>query len=178
VISIGVTGHRSLSDIDTISILVDEALNKIVTAFGERSLQIISPLAKGADRLVVWRAFSNYDTQLVVPLPLALSEYLLDFPSETSQTEFLTLLAKAEQVIELPYAGSREACYQSAGMFVLNHCDVLIAIWNGMPAGGVGGTGEIVSEARNRRLPIAWVHTSDHNKERITFENFLQERND
>ena len=176
-LSIGVSGHRNINDTEKVSILVDKALNKIVTTFDERPLQIISPLAEGADRLVVWRAFATYDIQLIVPLPFALSEYMHDFSSITSQAEFLTLLKEASRIIELPYAGTREDGYLAAGIYVLDHSDVLISIWDGKPAQGVGGTGEIVKKARNRKLPIVWVHTSDHDKERVTYENFDQEEN-
>ena len=35
---------------------------------------------------------------------------------------------------------------------------MLIALWDGQAAQGQGGTGEIVAEARQLALPIAWVH--------------------
>ena len=44
---------------------------------------------------------------------------------------------------------------------MLNHCDVLITVWDGQGAQGVGGTGGIVAEARKKNMPIAWVHAGN-----------------
>jgi hypothetical protein len=40
---------------------------------------------------------------------------------------------------------------------VLRHSDVLLAVWDGMPARGPGGTGAIVAAARTMGLPLLWV---------------------
>jgi hypothetical protein len=50
---------------------------------------------------------------------------------------------------------------ESAGLYVLVHCDVLLAVWDGRGAQGRGGTGGIVAEARRRGLPLAWVHAGN-----------------
>jgi hypothetical protein len=174
-VAVGVSGHRVLRDIEGVCDLIDAALEVIVTTHGDVTPRIISPLAEGADRLVAVRALDKLNASLVVPLPLPVSEYLRDFDTPESKAVFLRLLERAEEVIELPNAGSREQCYLAAGLYVLNHCDVLIAVWDGEPARGTGGTAEIVHEARRLGLPIAWVHTSNRDPERITYENFKQE---
>jgi hypothetical protein len=35
---------------------------------------------------------------------------------------------------------------------------VLLAVWDGRPARGLGGTGDVVARARRQGLPLAWVH--------------------
>jgi hypothetical protein len=164
-VAIGVSGNRDLIDLAAVSNAVDKALRKILTTFGENSLQVVSPLAEGADRVVVWRAMAYYSVRLVVPLPLEISDYLLDFKSTSSKAAFKTLLEQADQVIELPAEDTREACYLAAGMYVLDHSDVLIAVWDGEPARGIGGTAEIVAEARQRGMPIAWVQVIEREQE-------------
>ena len=159
-IAVGVSGHRNLQDLEIVSNAVDEALREILAAFGDNSLQVISPLAEGADRLVAWRAMANYSVCLIVPLPLEMSDYMLDFNSRASRSEFSTLIAQADRVFELPEAETREAAYLASGMYVLDHSDVLIAVWDGEPARGTGGTAEIVAEARRRGMPIAWVQVA------------------
>jgi len=57
--------------------------------------------------------------RLIVPLPLLQADYMQDFTTDASKSEFLALLQKAEQVITLPPAGSREAAYEAAGAFCL-----------------------------------------------------------
>jgi len=164
-IVIGVSGHRNLPDIQPISKAIDEVLCTILAAYGDGPLQVISPLADGADRVVVWRALAKYSVHLVVPLPLETSDYMLDFKSISSKTEFTTLLDQANQIIELPAEDTRDACYLAAGMYVLDHSNVLIAVWDGMPARGTGGTAEIVAEARRRGMPMAWVQVARSERE-------------
>jgi hypothetical protein len=164
-VAIGVSGHRDLINLAAVSNAVDKALKKIITTFGENSLQVISPLAEGADRVVVWRAMAYYSVRLVVPLPLEISDYMLDFKSTSSKAAFKILLEQADQVIELPAEDTREACYLAAGMYVLDHSDVLIAVWDGEPARGIGGTAKIMAEARRRGMPIAWVQVIGREQE-------------
>jgi len=159
-VAVGVSGHRVLTHLQAVCNAVDEALREILAAFGDDSLQVISPLAEGADRVIVWRAMANYSVRLIVPLPLEMSEYMLDFKSISSKAEFITVLEQADQVFELPAEDTREACYLASGMYVLDHSDVLIAVWDGEPARGRGDTAEIVTEARKRGMPIAWVQAA------------------
>jgi len=164
-VAVGVSGHRDLTDLAAVSNAVDKALNKILTTFGGNSLQVISPLVEGADRVVAWRSMANYSVHLVVPLPLEMSDYMLDFKSISSKAEFITLLEQADQIIELPAEDTRETCYLAAGMYTLDHSDVLIAVWDGAPARGIGGTAEIVAQARRRGMPMAWVQVAERERE-------------
>ena len=174
-VAVGVSGHRVLGDIEGVCDLIDTALEVIATAHADVNLRIISPLAEGADRMVAQQALDKLNASLVVPLPLPVSEYLQDFNTPESKAEFLRLLERAEEVLLLPNAGSREQCYLAAGMYVIKQCDILIVVWDGQPSRGTGGTAEIVHEARKLGLPIVWVHTSKRDPERITYENFNQE---
>ena len=159
-VAVGVSGHRNLPDLEAVANAIDEVLCAIIAAFGDGPLQVISPLAEGADRVVVWRAMANYSVRLVVPLPLEMSDYMDDFKSISAKAEFTTLLEQAENIFELPAEDTREACYLAAGKYVLEHSDVLIAVWDGTSARGMGGTAEIVDEARRRSMPIAWVQVA------------------
>jgi len=77
--------------------------------------------------------------------------------------DFRDLLAAASargEIVELN--GSREApeeAYLAVGRFVLRNCELVVAIWDGEPARGVGGTGEIVAEAGERGIPIVHIDT-------------------
>ena len=167
-VSIGVSGHRSLVNLEAITDAVDEALSEILTCFGANSLQVISPLAEGADRVVVWRAMAKLSVRLVVPLPLEISAYMVDFKSISSKAEFTTLLEQADQVFVLPPGDTREAGYLAAGKYVLDHSDMIIAVWDGATARGMGGTAEIVAEARRREMPIAWVQVPERESESVS----------
>jgi hypothetical protein len=156
---IGVTGHRFLAEVPKLQAGVDLALARIEAAYPGEDCSVLSSLAEGADRLVVERVLVYRPAaRLIVPLPLPLDDYLQDFASAASRQAFLGWLGLAGEIIPPTPATSREDAYRSAGRYVLDHCDVLIVLWDGQEAQGKGGTGEIVDLARQRGLPLAWVH--------------------
>ncbi len=158
---VGVTGHRFLADVDRVSAGVDEALTHIQDAFPARTLNIMSSLAEGADRLVATRALARPGVTLEAVLPLPPDEYVRDFATEDSRQEFSALLEQAARIVSMPPAPSRAAAYDAAGRFILDRCEALIAVWDGKEAQGQGGTGAIVAEARRRGLPLAWIHAGN-----------------
>lgn len=155
-ISIGVTGHRYLVEVEKISAAIDQSIARI-EAIGNPTVQLISTISEGAERLVIQRVLARSRSELVAVLPLKKEEYLQDFESEASRTEFLNLLDKAKQIVNLPPTATREQAYAAAGIYVLDHSDLLIAIWDGQDAQGPGGTGEVAQEARRRGMPLAWI---------------------
>lgn len=183
-ITIGVTGHRILTDAELINAGIDTALDHIEKRFPGENLAVMSSLAEGADRLAAHRVLSRPNAKLIAPLPFSQEDYETDFEAEGSKAEFRKLLSRAAEVIELKLPARRDEAYEAAGLYVLDHCDVLLAVWDGRDAQGRGGTGEIVSHARERNLPIAWVHAGNRKagtnepttlgseQGTVTFENF------
>lgn len=159
VIIVGVTGHRVLIEEEKVRQGVDRALNQIKTNFPGRRMVCISSLAEGADRLVAEMVLQQLDAELFAVLPLPEDNYMRDFASNASKREFEILLKKAKEVRVLPPAMTRELAYLSAGKYMLDHCDVLLAVWDGQKAQGQGGTGEVVDLARKSKKPLAWIHT-------------------
>lgn len=157
-VTVGVSGHRELVNVRDISKAVDQALEKILAEYPAVALKVVSPLAEGADRLVAKRAIEGFQAELIVPLPFEPSDYMQDFKTSASKQEFLDLIGLADEIIFLPAQETRAASYYAVGLYVVDQCDVLIAIWDGQPARGVGGTAQIVEEARKIGKPIAWVH--------------------
>lgn len=162
---IGVTGHRRLDDEEALAGQVRRALARI-RELGPSSqhtpvfLTVISPLAEGADRLVAREVLKEPEAELEVPLPLPRGEYLRDFESDGSRCEFEDLLSQAREVIELASDERREEAYQRVGRYVVDRCDVLIALWDGESSSGPGGTAEIVAYARKRNVPLLWIATT------------------
>jgi hypothetical protein len=157
--SIGVIGHRSFVDSEAVLKGIDLALETIRGAFPGPYL-LHTSLAEGADRMVARRALLSLHASLVVPLPLALADYMCDF-SRLSQDELGLFLQQAEEILELPPQSSRTAAYEAAGRYILGHIQVLVTVWDGQPARGPGGTGQMVAEAREMGLPLAWVPAGD-----------------
>ncbi len=170
---VGVTGHRKLTGVDGPALqaaiagaleIIDRTLRAIVQRPDARKLyaappqviRLVSPLAEGADRLLAQAAIAQ-GWRLAVPMPFARDEYEKDFPA--SADAFAELLAHAgTEVVALD--GSRDAAdqaYLAVGRFVLRNSDLIIAVWNGKDAEGIGGTGQIVEEAHNANVPVIHI---------------------
>jgi hypothetical protein len=160
-VEIGVTGHRFLAEIEKLEAAIEEALDRVEAAFPGRELAVLSPLAEGADRLVANAVLEREGSSLIVPLPLPSDDYRRDFESEESQSEFQAFLDRAAQVIELPPTPTRNEAYEQVGNYVLEQCDVLIALWDGQGAQGQGGTADIVYRALDRGIPVFHIKTGN-----------------
>jgi hypothetical protein len=155
---IGVTGHRDLvpEEIPGIEAAVRELLEDLVDRFPRRKLQIMSPLAEGADRIAALVA-EDLDIELIAPLPMPENIYAQDFESSRSWAEFSRLLDYATETTTLPLApGSSEAAvsdygpernhqYAEVGAYIAARSDILIAIWDGKTIDDLGGTGGLRS---------------------------------
>lgn len=123
-------------------------------------LILVSPLADGADQFAAEAGLpEGYALQAI--LPFAAQTYADDFGGEKGHG-FAALLARAERVLEL--SGERDdpaRAYQWAGRATVAHCDLLVALWDGLPARGGGGTGDIVSLALRRGTPVLHLPIQD-----------------
>ena len=158
---VGVTGHRTLAEMDKVMSGVERAVRRIRKTYPDSSFRILSSLAEGADRILAKRLLLIPGAILWVALPLPEGEYLMDFGTHESKQEFLQLLGKAERVIQMPATGKREEGYMAAGKYVLENSNCLLAIWDGKHAQGMAGTGEIITLARDRDLPLVWIHAGN-----------------
>ena len=162
-LTVGVTGHRRLEDSERIARDLNEVFRMIQLAYHPKQVTLLSPLAEGADRLVVKQWLHHPTVRLVALLPLPIDDYMEDFSGLDSQREFRDLLQQAEEIITLPPNAERNLAYLNVGRYIVDHCDVLLAIWDGKAARGVGGTGDIVQLARERGTPLAWVWANNSN---------------
>lgn len=142
------TGHRTFDDPDAVAAAVDVVLDRIADHGGVDELW--TSLAEGADRFVVERVLGRWPTAAVVAvLPLPVDDYATDFTDPNSREAFLRLVDAADRVdvVPPPADASREAAYEAAGFAVVDACDVVIALWDGQPARGRGGTAEVIAHA-------------------------------
>lgn len=170
---VGVTGHRELENEALLAKQVQLILEKIKQLLPPLKntplvFNILSPLAEGADRLVAREVLKIPGSQLNAILPLEKDDYLKDFELPESKSEFGEFLTQAHRIKILSSGGSRTEAYAQAGRYVVDRCDILIALWNGKLAAGQGGTAEIVRYAREEKCPLYWINTDDGVK--ITYE--------
>src|SRR4051812_43788072 len=100
-VSVGVTGHRGLDEVEKLEAGIDVALAEIERRFPGEPLPLVSALAEGADRLAAERVRLRPGGRLEVVLPLPRPQYELDFQAPSSLAAFRRLLARADRVVEL-----------------------------------------------------------------------------
>jgi hypothetical protein len=122
---------------------------------------VVSSLAEGADRIVAEAGLAaGFDLEVV--LPVSRDEYARDFTTESSLAAYRQLLDRAAAVFELDGAPEdRPRAYEAAGFVMLANVDVVIAIWDGKEANGIGGTAHIVSRAIADGIPILWIEPAN-----------------
>ena len=151
---VGFTGHRQLND----EAGVERAMRDILTGLRKEAgveWLALSSVAAGSDILFARSALAlGMGWEAVLPLPAA--EFRNDF-ADADWNDVEALLAKAEHVRVIGERGHREDAYLDGGMETVNHCDVLLAVWDGEPSRGRGGTAEIVAYARELCRPLILV---------------------
>jgi len=192
-IRIGVTGHRSYHDADGLARSVKATLrSRIFELFDPPppaglatplSFTVLTSLAEGADRLVATEVMEFPDSEITAVLPYAADEYQESFTTPEAQKDFWAWLDRAGKsvilrpgVTKASESGIRKAAYEAAGRFVVDNCDLLIALWDGREAQGRGGTAEIVAYARSKNRPLVIVSTLDPENVRIERGNGLSGR--
>lgn len=116
-----------------------------------------SSLAAGADQEFAENV-AGLGGELRVVLPSA--NYESSFEQESDLRQFKALLSQASEVETLDFPEPSEDAYLAAGRRVVDLCDVLVAVWDGLPAQGKGGTADVVAYARSVGKPVTVIWPS------------------
>lgn len=189
VLCVGVTGHRAevlppdslprLQDrVRHTLMLVEQAgrdlLEKERDCFTKQApkLRFVSPIADGADQIAADVAL-ELGWELQVILPFERAAYRASLANHGARERFDELLSRSTCLLELPGdpAHGLEA-YVMTGRATVAHSDVLIAIWDGLPPRGRGGTGEVVQLALTRGSAIIHVPLDPCGDTRILWSAF------
>ncbi len=139
------------------------------------SFSIVTGLADGADtmaaEIALERAARGFT--LAAALPFATEEYAKDFKADSAKTKLSELVGRANACLELPgerrlpgdsdAEGSRKEpqSYEATGLTVLSQADILLAVWDGGPSRGRGGTTEMLSVAARQGIPVIHIHVNN-----------------
>ncbi|WP_069172324.1 hypothetical protein [Streptomyces griseus] len=148
---IGVTGHRSIPPEAHTHVL--EGIRAVFRA-AEGSVEALSSLAVGADQIFADLALAH-GAELTAVIPSG--DYEACFDEAADLARYRTLRARAVREVRLDFAHSTDEAYYAAGAYIADHCDRLLAVWDGRPARGLGGTGDIVTYARNLGRPVTVI---------------------
>lgn len=148
---IGITGHMNLTE--ATEKIVYEALCEALRQRAPSGLVGVTCLARGADQLFA-QVVLDVGGVLEVVLPAA--DYRTKIKPDNI-TRYDTLLQAAQSVHVMPFETSRRESYMAASEHLLSSVDEIIAVWDGGPSGGLGGTADVVSAARQHGLPVQVV---------------------
>jgi hypothetical protein len=144
---VAVTGHRGLPE-QTMRLVAGE-LRDYLSRFGS-GLVGLSCLADGADTLFAEIVLEvGGALEVVVPA----ERYRDSLPAD-HHAAYDALLARAQAVQRLPFVESTPEAHLAAGKLLVDSCDTLVAVWDGAPARGPGGTADIVAYAREHDRPV------------------------
>lgn len=164
---VGFTGHRKGFDEAVARGAMTSALLRLKNdrlPEGAR-LEVYCSLAEGADVV-----FAEVATELEIPthviLPLPAEDFERDFSTPESWQRSLALIQAARDsrtgsLRVLSSSRDRPDCYYDQGIQMLEACDVLIALWDGEPARGLGGTAQIIGQAEREKIPMIKIAASN-----------------
>ena len=150
---------------------------------GPSILRVVSCLADGTDQIVARKGLElGYSLEAIVPFPIEDDRDSVHVKDRTKGQEsldaFNDLYGQAEHVLQLNpnYPGdaswnvdhnnwnskeaeyARNRGYERAGFLMLDHCDVLIAVWDGKPCDRPGSTAQVVARAVRMQVPVFVIH--------------------
>jgi hypothetical protein len=144
---IGITGHQERPGIDwhwVRSTLQDE-----LGVIGSK-IDGLTSLAAGADQVFAQVVLQLGGTLLAV---IPRNDYDTYFKGDALD-QYRELLANAKSVFL--HADDEQEAFLNAGLYVSDNSELLIAVWDGEPSHGKGGTADIVEHAVSKGKP--WTH--------------------
>ena len=121
----------------------------------------------------------NQGWQLQCPLPFERSEYRKDSSDPASEAEFDQLIAAADATFEINAKRSGTLVsktdgwpYETAGLVMLQASDLIIAVWDGRRAEGIGGTGVVVERAVQDEIPVIVIDPAEPSSPRVLWTGF------
>lgn len=149
---IGITGHQRLDNpADWAD--VRREIDAVLARRGEHIVGITS-LAIGADQVFADAVLERGGSlRVVVPF----EGYETTFAEGPARDAYERLLLTAVKVEYLEKTGTEEEAFFAAGKRVVDLADEVIAVWNGKPAAGLGGTADVVAYARSVGKPVTVI---------------------
>jgi hypothetical protein len=156
VLAVGFTGHRKVPyETKSRQVIRDFLAQQKESHRGV--MYGISSAAAGGDQL-----FAESCIELNIPLRILLPRPAEQFRADFDDATWERTARIIENAISVEVTGRHEARneqYYDCGIQTVAESQLLIALWDGEPSRGIGGTQEIVSYARKTGHPIAWIHS-------------------
>ncbi len=158
-ITIGVIGHRDIIINEEVKTNIETLFTELHSAYPNTPIVLYSQLAEGAD-IEVAEIFLKFKKtykkcfQLFVPLPCTLEVYRNKF-NHVSRTVFDDIYQQSDYSFEVE---SRYIVlnyrYRDAARWVVDHSNIVLALWNGEFNMKLGGTSDTISYMMNQNKAI------------------------
>ncbi|MGW0995117.1 hypothetical protein ACWD5V_17795 [Streptomyces sp. NPDC002523] len=149
---VGITGHRGLST--EVEERVRALLADAVSGYDAAELVAVSCIADGPDAWFA-EAVLSVGGRLEVVVPA--SEYRDSLPKWHRST-YDALMSRASDVHETGMTASDSEAHMTGSEILVGLADELVAVWDGKPAWGHGGTADVVAYAERTgvRVRVLW----------------------
>lgn len=158
---LGISGHQDLTGASAWA-WVRQALSTAV-ADQPMPIEAVSSLARGADQMfaeiVLGAGGSLY---AVIPFP----GYERTLTGDDLD-RYRALTARARMEV-MQAAETDEASFWAAGQRVVDLSNLLVAVWDGKSARGLGGTADVVQYAMQRLKPVIHVNPDQRTVQSLT----------
>ena len=150
---IGISGHTNLTHAS--ENLVCDAIHEVLAPYAQDGISGLTCLARGADQIFA-QVVLDIDGQVTVLLPSR--NYRERKVKPANLAAFDRLLSKATEVVYLPFDEPGRNAYMAASEALVSGSELMVAVWDGKPAGGYGGTADVVEHARGlgREVLVVW----------------------
>lgn len=147
---VGVTGHQRRPNLNWnwVAETIRLELGRL-----PQPLEAFSCLAGGADQVFAREALAAGGS-LVAIVPL--DDYERFF--EPADLDEYRRLIRRSRVEALHLTDEPEQAFFDAGKYIVDHVQLLMAIWDGAPAKGFGGTADVVAYARDKARTVLHVN--------------------
>jgi len=180
----GFTGHRQLDNPDAVRAALAAELKDLKSRVEKAGgiLEFYSSAAYGADTIACEEAERlEIPVHLILPKPVVFDPETGDLDRKEGfaadfwkKDTFLTtewertydLIQTAESGVKggtlrlVTGSQAHPECYYDTSLQMMEAIDVLIAVWDGQPARGLGGTEHFVSLAKKAKMPLVLISAS------------------
>jgi hypothetical protein len=77
--------------------------------------------------------------------------------TKSGRRDYELLIKQATKIEVLPFDEPSEEAYMAAGFRIVDTAELLLAVWDGQPARGLGGTADVVGYAHAKGTPVVVV---------------------
>ena len=152
---IGISGHQNILPESARGWVADAIRNELRNRHASVG---VSSLAAGTDQIFAGIVLEmGLELEVVIPCV----GYESAFADAEAKSRFRQLNEHAKIHSHLDFDGPSELAFLSAGHRVVESADLMIFVWDGKPARGLGGTGDIVAYAKAEGVPFIQLNPTD-----------------